>query len=369
MRALSDALPFEEARSLDASAVVLQLGPALSVRGGISSVEKMIVAQLSGAVEVRHIATTEDGSTWLKMKVFLHAVRTLRTALREHDRAVVHIHFASRGSTVRKAILAWMTLNAGKPLILHAHGGYFDKFFARLPRLLQRQLSRIFERADCFLVLSTQWRDFYTRHLGVPARSVRILPNPTALPKIVPARIGREHVQFLFLGRINESKGAFLLLQAFEALPPQLRTRARLVFAGDGEVEKLRSLAQAHAGAVDVYSWVNTEQRDELLAASDVFALPSHLEGLPMALLEAMASGLPVITTAVGGIPDVVTDRCEGFLVQPGDVDALRDAMAQLISDESSRLALGQRARLRAEDFDVKHFAAELSDIYRRVLR
>ena len=262
-----------------------------------------------------------------------------------------------------------MTLRSGKPLILHAHGGYFNEFFARLPGVFQRALRRIFERADCFLVLSTQWRDFYTLQLGVPEDRVRILRNPTSLPKVIPLRVGRDRVQFLFLGRISESKGALLILKAFGALPAELRARARLVFAGDGEVEKLRALGQEYPGAVDVYSWVDSEQRDALLAASDVFVLPSYQEGLPMALLEAMAAGLPVITTPVGGIPDVVKEGIEGFLIKPGDVEALRDAMSALIEQDSLRHQMGRRGRLRAEDFDVNHFAAELREIYRGVLR
>jgi glycosyltransferase involved in cell wall biosynthesis len=369
MQALSDALPFEDAPTLDRAAVVLQLGPALSVRGGISAVEKIIVAQMGSSVAIRHIATTEEGSPLHKLRVFLRAIRTLRVALREHDRVVAHIHFASRGSALRKAILAWITLRSGKPLILHAHGGYFNEFFARLPGLLQRSLRRIFERADCFLVLSTQWQDFYTRQLGVPARRVRILRNPTSLPKTIPSRAGRDRVQFLFLGRIGENKGALLILKAFGALPAELRARSRLVFAGDGEVARLRALANDYPGAVDVYSWVDSEQRDALLSASDVFVLPSYQEGLPMALLEAMAAGLPVITTPVGGIPDVVTDGIEGLLIKPGDVAALCGAMSAMIEQESLRLQLGKRGRLRAEDFDVNHFAAELREIYRGLLQ
>ena len=369
MRALSDALPFEQEATRDRGAVILQVGPALSVRGGISSVEKLIVSQLGRTLDIRHIATTEDGSSFRKLRVFLQSVRQLRAALRAHDRAVVHIHFASRGSTLRKITLAWLALQAKAPLILHAHGGYFDEFFARLPRVGRALVQHVFRRADCFVVLSSQWRDFYTRSLGIAPERVRILPNPTALPAAVPDRAGRNRVQFLFLGRICENKGAFLLFKAFAALPMELRQRARLVFAGDGEVEKIRALAAEFPGAVDVHSWVGPEQRDALLAASDVFILPSYLEGVPMSLLEAMAAGLPVITTPVGGIPDVVTNGAEGLLVPARDVNALGTAMQTIIADEAERLEFGRRARTRAEAFDVNHFAASLTDIYRSVLR
>lgn len=368
MQALSDALPLEQAPTRERTAVVLQLGPALSVRGGVATVEQLIVDHVGHAVELRHIATMVDGSPLQKLRVYLRAMFELRKAFRSEQRVLVHIHFASRGSTLRKVLLAWMTLRAGRPLILHAHGAAFDRFYVGLPSVLRAFVRKIFARADRFVVLSSQWREFYVREVGIPEQRVLVLYNPTALPRVLPQRAGRTQVQFLFLGRIGERKGAMQLLDAFVSLPAPLRARARLVFAGDGEVETLRAAAREHDAAIDVHSWVDAEQRNALLAASDVFVLPSFQEGVPMAMLEAMACGLPVITTPVGGIPDVVTDGEEGFLIAPGDVAALREAMRALIEDERQRLAFGARARLRAERFDVSHFAAELANMYRTVL-
>jgi glycosyltransferase involved in cell wall biosynthesis len=118
---------------------------------------------------------------------------------------------------------------------------------------------------------------------------------------------------------------------------------------------------------VIVLPWLDTRRRDQLLAASDVFVLPSHIEGMPMAMLEAMASGLPVIVTPVGGIPEVVTDGVEGDLVAPGDVPQLALALSGMISDPARRSELGQRARSRATQFDVGAYATSLLGLYRRL--
>ena len=347
---------------------VLQLGPALSVRGGVSSVERLIVQHLGSVVTIKHVATMEDGSLWRKLRVFARAIVELRRALRSPQRLVVHIHFASRGSTLRKCILAWLTLRAHRPLILHAHGASFDEFFGTLPRPLQQVVRAVFARADCFLVLSSQWRQFYTQQCGLPAARVMVLYNPTSLPESIPVRSGRANVQLLFLGRIGARKGAFDLLQAYTALPATVRERTRLVFAGDGEVESLRAQAAALGAQVEVHAWVDARQRDALLAESDIFVLPSHSEGVPMAMLEAMASGLPVVTTPVGGIPDVVADRCEGLMVAPGQIQELGAALQKLIEDEPLRLRLGRHARMRAENFDIERYSADLARIYRRLL-
>lgn len=349
-------------------ASVLQLGPGLSVRGGISSVERLIVEHAGAQITIRHVATMEDGSTLHKLRVFAQALRQVRAALHDPEPLVVHIHFSVRGSTLRKTLLAWMTLRAHRPLILHAHGSTFDEFFCRLPALVQGLLRRTFARADCFLVLSSQWKNFYTHRCGLPVSRVMVLYNPTAVPPAVPDRKGRPTVQFLFLGRIGHRKGAFDLLQAFAALPPELRSRARLVFAGDGEVETLREAAKPYGDSVQVHSWIDAAQRDALLAQSDVFALPSYHEGVPMALLEAMATGLPVITTSVGGIPDVIGDQCEGLLIAPGDANALQAAMRTMIENESQRLLLGRHARARAQCFNIGQYTSNLLRIYRRLL-
>ncbi len=134
-----------------------------------------------------------------------------------------------------------------------------------------------------------------------------MLPNPVRVPAEVPDRAGRTQVQFLHLGRLGKRKGGYDLVNAFAALPEALRARARLVLAGDGDVEGMRKLAAPFGDQVRVLSWIDAHERDRLLAESDVFVLPSYAEGVPMSLLEAMAAGLPCITTPVGGIPDVFT--------------------------------------------------------------
>ena len=380
---------------------ILQLGPGLTVRGGISSVERLIVERLGASTAIRHVATMEDGSAWRKLRVFVRAVSVLRRELRTAcgtvrsalspagararsaaaagpgvgpaaDRPgmmLVHIHFSKRGSTVRKVLLAWMTLRAGQPLILHAHSGSFDRFFGALPVLARQVIGHVFARADRVIVLSRHWRDFYVQSVGLDPRRIVILSNPVAIPVAVPERAGRAQVQLLFLGRISGHKGAFDLLRAYATLPEALRSRTRLVFAGDGEVEALRAQAHAFGRAVEVHSWVDTTRRDALLASSDIFVLPSYYEGVPMAMLEAMAHGLAVVSTRVGGIPEVIQDQREGLLISPGAPAQLREALICLIENEDRRLAMGRQARQRAQGFDAHRYAARLLNVYEQVLQ
>jgi glycosyltransferase involved in cell wall biosynthesis len=352
---------------LDGRVRVLQFGPSLKVRGGITSVERLICDYLPPYVSMRHVATMEDGSAIAKASMFARSVQELRRALESLDPTIVHIHFASRGSTLRKMILAEMVARAGRPLILHAHGSEFDEFHRKLPAAVRRNVNRSLQRANVFITLSTQWRDFYVQECELSPSQVVVLPNPVRVPNEVPVRDGRDKVQFIGLGRLGERKGTYDLVNAFVGLPEALRNKSRLVLAGDGDVEGVRKLAEPAGDRIEVHSWIDSAERDRLLAQSDVFALPSRAEGVPMALLEAMANGLPSITTPVGGIPDVFRDGVDGMMVKPGDVDQIRAAMVHFITDDAARTAAGRLAREQARQYDVHVYARRLAEIYQRI--
>jgi glycosyltransferase involved in cell wall biosynthesis len=308
---------------------VLQLGPALTVRGGITTVEQHICDYLAPYVSLRHVATMDQGSALSRAAVYARAVRTLRRALESIEPCIVHIHFASRGSTLRKLILASLVTRAGRPLVLHAHGGYFDQFHRRLPAFLRRIVNSVLQRANVVIALSPRWRDFYINECELSPAQVAVLPNPVRWSPDVPSRSGR--------------------------------------LAGDGDLEAIRRLAAPFGEQVRVLSWVGNAEREQLLAQSDVFALPSYNEGVPMSLLEAMAAGLPSIVTSVGGIPDVLRHGVEGLMVEPARVAELSAAMARMVNDEGERLATGRRAHERARAYDVHGYARRLADIYLRI--
>ncbi|HEX6639119.1 MAG TPA: glycosyltransferase family 4 protein [Steroidobacteraceae bacterium] len=352
--------------SREARVRVLQMGPSLEMHGGISAVEQLICDYLSPYAAIRHLDTYGEGSWPARGLVFARAVHSLWRALDSVEPTVYHIHFASRGSALRKLLLAQLVIRARRPLILHAHGGRFDRFHRRLPPTLRRLVNRTLQQANLVITLSSQWRDFYIQECELATSQVVVLPNPVRVPARIVDRAGRGEVQFVHLGKLGHSKGSYDLVKAFLALPAELRARARLIMAGNGDLDGVKQAA-ASESRIEIRPWIDALERERLLNESDVFALPSYAEGVPMSLLEAMAAGLPSITTPVGGIPDVLTHGTHGLLVKPGDVAQLSAAMAQLIGDEPLRLAAGRRAHERARGNDVHAYARLLADLYQRI--
>jgi glycosyltransferase involved in cell wall biosynthesis len=348
---------------------VLMLGPHLQVRGGVSAVENTLIAALPPDIEVTQVATMVEGSRWRKLLVFVAAiVRTIAQLRRCPD--VVHIHFASRASSVRKMLLARLALAYDAKLIMHAHGGAYREYLAGASPARRATAVQTLRRVHCLLVLGESWRDFFAS-LGVPRERIVVLPNPVVLPPMLPQRLGRPHVRLVYLGLFARSKGVFDLIDALTRLRVDCQARTRVVLAGNGETAQVRDLIQRRglASFVEVRDWLSPEQRDRLLASADAFVLPSYAEGLPMSLLEAMAWGLPVITTAVGSIPEHVQDDVHGILVRPGDVSELAGAIERIVMDDALRIAMGARARSAVEPLNVQWYVQKVAAIYRSLAR
>jgi glycosyltransferase involved in cell wall biosynthesis len=194
-------------------------------------------------------------------------------------------------------------------------------------------------------------------HNGVPLDRPRRPPGPAVRP-----------VTLLSVGRLRAPKDFVTLIRAFAALEPGT---ARLRIAGDGpdraaveaEIERL-----GLQGRVELLG--TRDDIPELLAGADVFVLASDSEGLPMSVLEAMAAGLPVVASAVGGVPEAVRDGETGALVPPRDSAALAHAIGRIVADPALRDRLGEAGRRRVErEFSLERFEREHLELYRNRAR
>jgi glycosyltransferase involved in cell wall biosynthesis len=349
---------------------ITMIGASLEQNGGIATVENLILKHVGKSMEIEHITSHDEGDIKHRLIVFAQALVQFLWRLITQKIDIVYIHLSDGGSVLRKAIIAVIALIFAKPVFIHTHGAEFHLTYSRLPEWAKECLNSIFCRCNGFIVLSTVWQDFYVNNLGLNPEQVFVLPNPTELPVEIPQRCNEEKVTLLFCGRVGERKGVFDLIKAFANLPSPIKTRSKLILAGDGDIEQGKELVESLnlVNEVTFLGWVDSEQRDKLLSQADVFILPSYNEGLPMAILEAMAWGLPIISTPVGGIPELVITNKNGFLVTAGDVEGLSQAMASLIDNQELRLSLGENARETVIPFDVNNYCPQLVNIFSKCI-
>jgi glycosyltransferase involved in cell wall biosynthesis len=231
---------------------------------------------------------------------------------------------------------------------------------------------------DLLIAESEASREFLTGRLGYAADRVKTVHNGVELPEAPSAAerkrarlnlgLREDETLLLAMGRLDEQKSHGVLIDAVAGLKDSRRPRCAII--GDGPLrDRLRArisrlglerVVQLPGERADVRSW---------LCASDIFVLPSLWEGLPNALLEAMALGLPVAASRVDGVSEAVTDGQDGLLVAPGDAGALSGALARLMDDPELRRRLGQAARARmAESFTLPAMLSGYETAYQSVL-
>ncbi|QLL06565.1 FkbM family methyltransferase [Mycobacterium vicinigordonae] len=339
---------------------VLVVGPApaqAASRGGMATVIKLMTAHPNPRISITMVPTYIEGSFWYRRWVGLSGmVRATWLVLR--GRAdILHVHLAHGGSVLRKAVPMAAARLAKVPTVVHAHSYDFGGWFDGLPAAVQPMVRRALA-ADRWLVLGSRHLQEYAGRLGLAEHQIGVLNNAVPIPSqaIVQSDVDRLHA--VSLGRLGVRKGSYDLIDAVGKLDPSLRGRLSLTLAGDGDVEEVRAAVQA-AGlseTIHVAGWLDPAARDLLLCSAHIFVLPSYDEGLPMALLEAMAYGLAPVATPVGSIGDAITDRVNGLLVEPGRPGEIAAALTELLKDDTLRAELARAARGRASDFGLQRW-------------
>jgi glycosyltransferase involved in cell wall biosynthesis len=291
--------------------------------------------------------------------------RRLRRLVRERDIDIVHTHMPLPAAAARLA------LPGRRPAFVHTEHNVWNRY-RRPTRWINAATYRRNSRA---IAVSDGVAGSISAAVPVDvvvhgSDATMVVSGPEARAK------ARDQLELSPAARVVGTVGNFTpkkdqatLLRAIAALHPVGDVDTVLVLVGLGPLEdELRSLARRLGIGGRVVFAGSRNDVFELLPAFDVFALSSRFEGLPIALLEAMATGIAPVATAVGGIPEVLSDGVDGLIVPPGDPDALAAALAKLLDDDALRADLGDRARLRAGAFDLVHAVRRTEAIYRHVV-
>lgn len=319
------------------------------------------------SVSMHDMETPPNGSgiVWF-LTSFLRSLLALARFPFRSRPDVVHVHASHRFSFYRAApYVLYANLVWRRPVIFHVHGSSFDEF-ARVDSAAVRWLqSVVFGRVDRVVVLSQYWRDVLAER--VRPEKIQVLPNAVAPDEYDPD-FGDDPPHVVFVSNLVERKGVDELVAALDALAER-DVAFRASIAGRGPLSDVVAGAAERHDEVEQLGYVSEAEKRALLVSGAVFVLPTYAEGLPIAMLEGMAGGNAVVSTAVGSIPEVVGDE-NGVLVQPGDPAELADALEARLTDVEGTREMARRNRELVEsEYSWDRTTDRLEEMYVREWR
>ena len=344
--------------------------PYGQIGGGMGSIMSYLAdrgTDSTGRFDLLPLETRGGRSILLSPFYLAAAVGRMAGAAMRGRLGTVHINLAAGGSLYRKAVIQLAAKLLGGQVLLHFHAGRVIDFYEELPALGKAIIRSMARSADHCVVLGDLWRRWLVSSLGISPRAVSVVRNgvpATTLPRVPRPEGGP--FRLLFVGNLLPGKGVTDLLHAL-ALPELRNTPVTLTLAGGGAVDNYKTMAECLgiAERVNFLGWVSQAAVRRLLVESDALVLPSYHEGLPLVVLEALASAVPVICTPVGAVPEVLEDQKTALLVPAGNRSAIASAVAALIRDPSLADTLARDGlALYEKTFAMDAFADAISAIY-----
>lgn len=349
-------------------------GPLPPAIGGMASVlGALSESSLATETDLTLFDTGKKTRANRSMLEGIHArlalMKNWRKVLQQNPDTIAHIHTCSGFTFFLDGALLLLAKWQGCRVVMHVHGARFDAFLDELNPVMLAIARFLAKRADVVIALSDDWK--LRLHQRLPGSRIAVLPNGVPEPATPAAKSIHRIPTFVFLGNLGKRKGVPVLLDAMElAMVPWLLQLA----GGDedpGFTEWTRNEINRRqlSHRASLMGPMVGKHKEELLAQADAFVLPSLAEGLPMALLEAMAARLPVVVSTVGAMPEVIKEGMEGYLVPPNDarlLGAALDRMA-LAGEQRNTMGLAGYGKYRAL-YSVDAMAGTLMNIYERDL-
>ncbi len=345
----------------------------------------LLASRLREGFELIHLDTTRTAAgtgkanTFAPINVLYFARQYIRLALLLATRrpGIMHQPITAGISFWKEGAFMALARFFGVRIVAHLHAGTFASFHESAGPGLRRAIARSLLRAHVVIALSDGWRRLLLESVS-DRLNVVVVPN-TVEPDFArwadrlerPA--GRAGVMVLYLGRLWSRKGVVDALRAV----PRVRERVadvRFVFAGEAttaadrnEIESVRAIVGKKG--IEFPGAVSGEEKRRLFAEADIFLLPSFVENQPIAVLEAMATGLPLVVTPVGSMPEFLEEGRNALFVEPGDPADIASKVAELAARPELRRSMGEenRAKFHAE-FGPEAMIGRLERIYREIL-
>lgn len=350
---------------------VLIVGSDSSVKGGITAVINRFLNYKWNGIYIELLPTYIEGNGVKKIMFFFKSLFKYIIRLFKNNFDIVHIHMSYRGSFFRKYIIVKLSRLFDKNVILHLHGSEFEKFYNSSNKLVKVLIRNIFESCDSVIVLGRNWENV-VKEIAPKSRTI-IFNNAVNLPDY-KIQWNKDKINILFLGVLIKRKGVYELIEAIKLLDRRgiiKEKNLNFIIGGSGpEEENLKKKINEYNlnFCIEMPGWVNGGLKEELLKKSQVFILPSYDEGLPMAILEAMSYGIPIISTDVGSVSEAVIDGITGYLIRDNSPIEIGEKICEIIDENWITISENCVKKIR-ENFDEKVYFEKIKEIYKQVYR
>ena len=341
---------------------ILIVAPHIDGLGGISKVLAIWRgAGFFSGHDVTYIPTTNDE---FRSKLLVAALAACKFVLKLPSADTVYIHCAAYTSFYRKSVFILLAALFGKQCILHIHPNEFFDFLVKLSGFSRTYSLYVLGKVDSFVVLTEELRcRIFEMFPGKPAHVLRNAVHIEEMANVFGVQ--RAVSELIYLGWYIREKGVYELVDAIEILKGKGIT-VHLNFYGTKQIEQLREYVQNKNlnDVISVHGWINGEDKIRALHASTLLVLPSHSEGIPNVILEAMATRTPIIATSVGGIKEILRDGENALIAKVNDANDLSEKIARMLGDRNLRVRLAATAYQEAEQkYDVSSIKKQFSQI------
>ena len=348
---------------------VLMIGNNPKVKGGITTVISQLLEHnwKQEDIDMRFLPTYIDKGPALKIMYFVGAYFRIIFELVVNKPDVMHIHMSYKGSFTRKYMIHKLCRMFKVRDVIHLHGSEFKMWYDNTPKK-QVKIRRLLREATAFVVLGEEWN---RRIKEIEPKTNTIIVNNTVSIPEKRTKWNDKQYNILFLGVLIARKGVSDLLDAINMLKQDGKLGSAIFnIAGSGEEETALKEKSSKLGLdsyVNFLGWTDGNKKRKLLIENQLMVLPSYNEGLPMAVLEAMSYGLPIISTNVGDIPVAVKNGVNGYIADPGDIIALKDNLQKMLAmNEKEWQQFSDNSRkITEENFNDKDYYKRIAEAYR----
>ncbi|MBC7797214.1 MAG: glycosyltransferase family 4 protein [Pyrinomonadaceae bacterium] len=349
---------------------ILMIGMHLTkTRGGISTlINEMLQSSVTENFEINYIASqAEDFGRFGKLMLALRAVFSFVFNVLRNNPALVYVHLGSNASLYRESLFIILAKVFGKKIVGHFHAGDVEEYLVSQSRIGRRFIASAMSLSDALIAVSQEsagkLRKIASRNkISVVANALNTKAFPFS-PRRFAEREGA-NIKLLFVGAMGKLKGEIDLANAVKILRVN-HSNLKITFLGFGG-EKLKNYCEkiGIVDAVEFIGAVSLEKRIEFFEKADIFVLPTYAEAMPMSVIEAMAAALPCVTTDVGGIPELIDDGENGFLIEPSNVKKLAERISFLIENPQTRIEFAAKAQDKVRrNFGLDDYAVKLTTL------